>query len=70
MMKPLAFIGEAAPTTHAIRVCREYAMQNFEEAQESENYVCIMQPLHADEPTHGVTITRNGLECHQPMEFD
>ena len=29
-----------------------------------------MQPFDADDPMHGVVITRNGLECHQPMEFN
>jgi hypothetical protein len=33
-IKPHAIIGEAGPTAHAIRVCRGYAMQKFEEAQE------------------------------------
>jgi hypothetical protein len=51
-------------------VCREYAMQNFEEAQENEIYVCGMQTFDALDTMHGVIITRNGLECHQPMEFD
>jgi len=45
-------------------------MHVFEEAQESENYVCRLQPLDADSPMHGLIIIRNGLECHQPMEFD
>jgi len=36
-MKPLAVIGEAEPAVHEIRVCRDYAMEKFEEAQESEN---------------------------------
>jgi hypothetical protein len=42
-MKPHAIQGEAEPTAHAIRVCREYVMQQFEEAQENEIYVCGMQ---------------------------
>ena len=69
-MKPHAIAGEANPTAYAIRGCREYAKLKFEEAQESENYVCVMQPLDADDPMYGVIITQNGLSCHQPMEFD
>jgi len=69
-MKPPAVQGEAEPTAHVIRVCREYAIQKFEETQENEIYVRGMQPFDADDPMHGVIITRNGLECHKPMEFD
>ena len=29
-----------------------------------------MQPFDADDLMHVVSITRKGLECHQPMEFD
>ena len=32
--------------------------------------MCGIQPLGGDGPMHGVIITRNGLECHQPMELD
>ena len=42
-MKPHAVQGEAEPTAQVIRVCREYAMQQFEEAKENEIYVCKMQ---------------------------
>jgi hypothetical protein len=55
-MKTPAIILKAEPTAHAIRVCREYAMQKFEEAQESKNYWCGMQPFDADESMHGVII--------------
>ena len=68
--KPHAVQGEAEPTAHAIRVCREYAMHKFEEAQESEIHVCGMLPYDADDLMNGVILIRNGPECHQPMEFD
>jgi len=35
-MKPALVDGEAEPTAQAIHLCREYAIQKFEEAQESE----------------------------------
>jgi len=69
-MKPHAVQGEAEPTVHAIRLCRKYVIHKFQEAQENEIYVCGMHSFDADDPMHGVIINRNGLECHQPMEFD
>ena len=29
-----------------------------------------MQPFDADEIMHGVIVTREGLECHHPVEFE
>ena len=29
-----------------------------------------MQPLDADNPLHGVIVTRPSVECHDPVEFD
>ncbi len=69
-IKPPPCIGERGPRAKAIHVCREYAIHKFEEAQEIENFMCGMQPFDADEPMHGVICTRNGLECHQPMDFE
>ena len=69
-MKPAAIDGAEEPTVEAIRLCRNFAMQKLEEAQENEIFVCGMQPFDADDPMYGVIITRSGLECHQPMEFD
>ena len=51
-------------------MCRKYAIQKFERAQESENYVCGIQPLDADGHIYGVIVTLDGLECYQPIEFD
>ena len=51
-------------------MCREYAIQKFERAQESENYVCGMQPLDADDHIYGVIVTLDGRECYRPIEFD
>ena len=35
-------IGDADPTTHAIRLYQEYAIQKLEDAQVSDVYVCDM----------------------------
>ncbi len=32
--------------------------------------MCGMQPFDADEPMHGVIVTREGLECHDAIEFE
>jgi hypothetical protein len=29
-----------------------------------------MQPFDADDLMHGVIVTRAGLECHHPLEFE
>jgi hypothetical protein len=69
-MKPAAIVGAKEPTAQAIRLCRAFAMQKFEEAQDNEIFVCGMQPFDADDLMHGVIICRKGMECYHPMEFD
>ena len=59
-MKPYIVNGAIEPTAHAIRTCREYAMQKLEEAKDGDLYVCDMQPLNADDLMHGVIVTRQG----------
>ncbi len=39
-------------------------------AMNNELYVCGMQPYDADDLMHGVIVTRDGLECHHPVEFE
>jgi hypothetical protein len=39
-MKPPATIGDPEPIAQAIRLCREYAIEQIDEAQNSEFYVC------------------------------
>ena len=63
-MKPLATIGDPEPTVQTIRLCREYTIKKCDEVQNSEYYVCGMQPFDADDPMHGVILARKGLECH------
>ena len=58
------------PTKEAIKECREYAGQQMDAAKENELYICGMQPLDPDNPMHGVIIARNGLECHDHVEFE
>ena len=69
-MKAIALDGAAEPTEQAILLCREYAMEQLEEAQNNDVYVCGMQAFDADHLMHGVIIAREGLECHHPMEFE
>jgi hypothetical protein len=69
-MKPVVVNGATEPTAHAIRMCREYAKQKLEEAQDNDLCMCGMQPLDDDDLMHGVIVTRQGLECHHPMEFE
>ncbi len=45
-------------------------MQKFEEAQNNDIYLCGMQPYDADGLMYGVIVTRDGLECHHPVEFE
>jgi hypothetical protein len=45
-------------------------MQKFEEAQNNDIYVCGMQPYDADALMYGVIVTRDGLECHHPVELE
>ena len=52
-MKPQGVIGDPEPNAEAIRLCREYAIENFDEAQNSDYYVCGMQPFDADDPMYG-----------------
>jgi hypothetical protein len=33
-------------------------------------YVCVMQPFDADDIMHGGIVTREGLECPHPVEFE
>ena len=68
-MKPCAINGVAEPTTEAIRLCRNFAMQKLQEAQDNDVFVCGMQPFDDNDLMHGAIITRRGLECHRPMEF-
>jgi hypothetical protein len=69
-MKPLPANGGSEPTAEAIRLCRQFAMQKLEEAQDHDLYVCGMQPFDADDMMHGVIVARDGLECLQPIEFE
>jgi len=69
-MKPAAVNGASEPTTEAIRLCREYAIQKLEEAQESDLFVFRMQPFDADNFMHRVIVIRDELECYHPMEFE
>ena len=68
-MKPTTIDG-VEPTNEEIKACREYAMQQLEAASENPLYVCGMQPLEPDNPMHKLIIARDGLECHDPMEFE
>ena len=45
-------------------------IQQFESVQDNELYVCGMQPFDADELMYGVIVTRDGIECHSPVEFE
>jgi len=69
-LKPLPVIGDADPTAEAIRLCREYAMQKFDEAQNSQYYACGMQPFDVDDLIYGVIVAREGLECHHHIQFE
>ena len=69
-MKPVASNGDPEPSAQAIRLCREYAMEKFDEFQNSDYYVCGMQPFDADDPMYGVIIAHEGLECHHHVEFE
>ena len=69
-MKPNPLDGATEPTWDAIRLCREYAVHQFESDQNTEMYLCGMQPFDADEPMYGRIVTRNGLECHHSVEID
>jgi hypothetical protein len=69
-MKPAACNGDPEPTAQGIRLCREYSMGNFDEIQNSDYYVCGVQPFDADDPMYGVIIAREGLECHHHVEFE
>ena len=69
-MKPNALDGAAEPTKQVILLCRACAMEQLEEAQNNDIYVCGMQAFDADRLMHGVIIAREGLECHHPMEFE
>ena len=48
-MKPTLIVGAEEPTAQAIRVCRAFAMQKFDEAQYNELFVCEIQPFDADD---------------------
>jgi hypothetical protein len=69
-MKPQAAIGDPEPNAEAIRFCREYAMEKFDEAQNNDYYVCGMQPFDADDPMYEMILAREGLECHHHVEFE
>ena len=68
--KHFAFIGDAEPIAVATRLCREYAMHKFNEAQSSEYFVCGMQPFDVDNVMHRVIVPCEGLECHYHIEFE
>ena len=68
-MKPTTIDG-VEPTNEEIKACREYAMQQLEAASENPLYVCGMQPLEPDNPMHKLIIARDGLECHDLVEFE
>ena len=57
-------------SSQSIRLCRECDVQKLDEAQDSDLYVCAMQPSDADELMHGVIFTREGIECHHHTEFE
>ena len=67
---PSPIDGATEPTSDVIRLCHEYAIQQFESAQNNELYVCGMQPFDDDDPMYGVIVTRDGLECHHTIEFE
>jgi hypothetical protein len=69
-MKPPTTIGDPEPTLQAIRLCREYAIEEFDKAQNSEFYVCWMQPFDDDDPMYEVILAREGFECHHHVEFE
>ena len=69
-MKPAPSIHGIEPTNEEIKACREYAMHPLEAAMESDLYICGMQPLEPDNPMHKQIIARDGLECHDPVEFE
>ena len=62
--------GDAEPTAATIRLGCEYAMEKFEEAQCNYIYVCGMQPFDSGDLMYGMIVTRDGLECHHPVEFE
>jgi hypothetical protein len=68
-MKPHSTEGTVEPNAVAILLCREYVVQQFEAAENNAVYVCGMQPFDADDIMHGVIVTREGLECHHPVEY-
>ena len=68
-MKPTAMYGAPEPSTQAICMCHDYALQKLAEAQDNGMVVCDMQPFSVDDFMHGVVITHDGLECHHVMEF-
>jgi biotin synthase-like enzyme len=51
-------------------LCRAYVVEQFESAETNAIFVCGMQPFDADDLMHGVIVTREGLECHHPVEFE
>jgi len=69
-MKPHPTDGASQPRTTTTLLCREYDVQQFESAENNAPYVCGMQPFDADDIMHGVIVTREGLECHHPVEFE
>jgi hypothetical protein len=54
----------------AICLCRKYAMEKIDEAQNNDYYVCGMHPFDADDPMYGVILARAGLACHHHVEFE
>jgi hypothetical protein len=68
-MKPASIDGRE-PSNDEIKACREYAAQQMEAAIENPLYICGMQPLEPDNLMHTIIIARDGLECHDHVEFD
>ena len=69
-MKPTTGIDGIEPTREEIKACREYAVEQLEVAMGNPIYICGMQPLEPDNPMHKLIISRDGLECHDHVEFD
>ena len=62
--------GASEPTPAAVAECRAYAAQQLEAAENSELFLCGMQPFDADHPFYGVLVTREGLLCSDHMEVE
>ena len=45
-------------------------MQRFDATMDNNHYVCGMQPLEPYNPIYSLDIARDGLECHDTIEFE